>query len=315
MYSFNRLVNIQYLYTKFNENIKLIIKDELEKNEQLGSTKDKKRIFLVESSKSPFTMLEIGKLREQTFQSVGEGTGKEFDLDEYDEIYKHIVLWDDEEMEIIGSYRLGEISNIIENHGVNKIYNSELFDFSDDFIEKLKSSIELGRSFVQSKYWGSYALDYLWQGIGAYLSNYPNVQYLWGAVSISDSFPLEAKSLIVHYHQKWFGDDNNLAMAKNPFKINVKNIEYSKEILNAQTPNEDFLNLKKELRKYELSCPILLRKYVDLCEYGGAKFLDFGIDEGFANSIDCLILVDLSMIKEDFRKRYYTIVEEAELIN
>lgn len=309
MYNFNTIIKIQSLIAKYNDK-SLIIRDEIMDCLKLGETKDKKMIVLMESEKCPYSILEIGRLREITFRSVGEGTGKEFDLDEYDEIYKHIVLWDNEELEIVGSYRLGEIGDIIEKYGVGRIYNAELFNFSDKFIEMIKNSIELGRAFVQAKYWGTYALDYLWQGIGAYLSNFTNVKYLWGAVSISDSFPSLAKTILINYHKKWYEGEKGLVLAKEQFKSDLMDDFYSKSKLLGKNPQEDFIIMKSELKKLDVSCPVLLRKYVDLCEYGGTQFLDFGVDKSFSNSIDCFIIVDTEKIKLDFKKRYYTNFEE-----
>lgn len=289
------------------------LKFELAQNHILGKTTDNKRIYLIDAELSPNLLKEIGRLRELTFRKVGEGTGKVVDLDKYDKIYKHIVLWDEENLEIVGSYRLGIVGDIIKNYGLKKIYNSELFTFYDDFIPILNKSVELGRSFVQMRYWGTNALDYLWQGIGAYLSDNPNIKYLWGAVSISDTFQNDAKSMIVYYHKKWFNQDKRYATAINQFKLSESEIYNYSNIFNGKNHNEDFLILKKALRNYNVTCPVLLRKYVDICEYGGASFLDFGIDEGFANSIDCLILVDIHKLKPEFKKRYYKNHSESNL--
>lgn len=290
------------------------LKFELAQNQIIGKTTDNKKIYLVDAELSPNILKEIGRLRELTFRKVGEGTGKVIDLDKYDKIYKHIVLWDEENLEIVGSYRLGVINEIIKNYGLQKIYNSELFNFYDDFIPILNKSVELGRSFVQMKYWGTNALDYLWQGIGAYLTENPEVKYLWGAVSISDSFHNDAKAMIVYYHQKWFKETKRYATSKNQFKLSENDIHKYSQIFYGENYNADFMILKKALRNYNVTCPVLLRKYVEICEYGGASFLDFGIDEGFANSIDCLILVVIEKLKPEFKKRYYkTHSEKLEL--
>ena len=284
---------------------KVILKNELKNSELLGTTKDGKKIFLVEFDNSHNVIMEIARLREFTFRKVGEGTGKTFDMDDYDKIYKHIVLWDDENLEIVGSYRLGVCSEIIEKHGIEKIYNTEQFVFNKEFNTYLANAVELGRSFVQMKYWGSHALDYLWQGIGAFLSKYPEHKYLFGAVSISDNYPPEAKAMLVNYHRKWFMSDENLAKAKNPYSHSEKMDNDVNPILDGETPKDDFMNLKRALRNFGMTIPVLVRRYVDITEFGGTKFIDFGVDESFANSIDCFIVVNLNMLKEDFRNRYY----------
>lgn len=284
---------------------KTILKDEISKTERLGKTKDKKSIFLVEMHSSPNVMEEIARLREITFRKVGEGTGRIKDLDDYDSYYKHIVVWDDDNLEIVGSYRLGICKEIIEKHGMDKIYNTEQFIFNDSFKPILEKGVEVGRSFVQMKYWGTYALDYLWQGIGSFLSKYPEYKYLFGAVSISDSYPKDAKNMLIYYHKKWFSDDRNLVTAKNPYHFNQNSIDSVSHLFESKEVKQDFRNLKNAMRQFGMSIPTLIRRYVDLTEFGGTKFIDYGVDEGFGNSIDCFIVVDLNMIQEDFKKRYY----------
>lgn len=284
---------------------KELLKQDINKAERLGKTKDKKSIFLVEMSSSPNILEEIARLREITFRKVGEGTGKIKDLDDYDSYYKHIVVWDDENLEIVGSYRLGFCGEIIKNQGMNSIYNTEQFIFNDSFKPILEKGVEVGRSFVQMKYWGTYALDYLWQGIGSFLSKYPEYEYLFGAVSISDTYPKDAKNMLIYYHKKWFSDDRNLVSAKNPYYFNQKSIDSVAHLFSSDDVKEDFKNLKNSMRQFGMSIPTLIRRYVDLTEHGGTKFIDYGVDEGFGNSIDCFIVVDLKMIKEDFKKRYY----------
>ena len=282
-----------------------LVLSDLNKMELLGETKDSKKIYLADISNAKNLQMEIGRLREITFRKVGEGTGKTYDLDDYDHFYKHIVLWDEKDHEIVGSYRLGICKEIIANKGIKGIYNSELFDFNDNFNPVLDETVELGRSFVQMKYWGSNALDYLWQGIGAFLSNYPEYRYLFGAVSISDNYPEAAKALLILYHEKWFMNKENYAKSQNPFRVSESLRRELSPMFDADEPKKDFMTLKKALREFGLSVPVLLRRYVELTELGGSTFIDFGVDESFGNSVDCLILVDLKLIKEDFKKRYY----------
>lgn len=283
----------------------LLIKD-LDKSVLLGQTKDNKSIYLTEFKIAPNLLEEIGRLREITFRKVGEGTGKTKDLDKYDEYYKHIVVWDEQDLEIVGSYRLGICKEILKNGDKSLIYNSEQFDFHSEFNDILNKGIEMGRSFVQMRYWGSSALDYLWQGIGAYLSKYEGFEYLFGAVSISDSYPSDAKNMLVYYHKKWFSDERKMVSSKNPFIMEEKALENIKPIFDGDNHKEDFLKLKMSIRQFSMSVPTLLRRYVDLTDFGGTKFLDFGVDESFANSIDCFVVVDLKMLRADFKERYYT---------
>lgn len=281
-----------------------IIKLELSQSEVLGFASDSKIIYLVDGSKSN-VIKEIARLREVTFRKVGEGTGNKQDSDNYDTYYKHIVLWDEKRLDIIGSYRIGICKDIIENYGIRGLYNSVEFSFSDEFKEILESSVEMGRSFIQQKYWKSNALDQLWQGIGSYLSKNPEIKYLFGAVSISDSYSEFAKSLIVGFYTKWHKDNSELSSAKTKFIISKSMQSDVNEILNSANYQEDFINLKKTLKNIGYSVPVLFKRYSELCEQDGVKFIDFGVDEAFSNVVDGLILLDLSRMKENYKERYY----------
>ncbi len=282
---------------------RLKIKKEIDKCELLLQNKNCE-LYFTDYYSSPNTIKEISRLREITFRKVGEGTGKKQDFDYYDFHYKHLVLWNPNELEIIGSYRIGIISEIIVKHGIEGIYNSEQFHFSDNFLPVLKDSLELGRSFIQQKYWRTMSLDLLWQGIGLILQNHPNIMYLFGSVSLSDNYSNFAKDLIVSYYKKWYSNPNDFAKAKNVYVISKMN---ESEIINLLIGNdfkEDYQNLKASLKNYGCSVPVLYRQYIDLCNYGGADFIDFNIDNNFSNSVDGLILVDLNQIKEHKLERY-----------
>lgn len=280
------------------------IRLELKTQKLLCKVSDAKKVYLVDFMQAESVASEIARLREITFRKVGEGTGRKSDIDKFDFIYKHIALWDEENLEIAGSYRLGLCSEIIDKYGINAIYNSDHFLFSKNFEPIIYKSLELGRSFIQQKYWRSNALDMLWQGIGAYLQMNPSIEYLFGAVSISNSYSDFAKSLIVSYYRKWYSANEDYALGKRQYIVS-KNLEIEiASILHGRTIAEDFKNLKSSLKALGYSVPVLFRKYVDLCNEGGAKFLDFNIDPDFSNSVDGLMLIDIKYIKEDFRSRY-----------
>jgi hypothetical protein len=265
-----------------------------------------KIIYLAEYDTAPNVLKEISRLRELTFRKVGEGTGKTYDMDIYDLYYKHIVMWDAENLEIVGSYRLGLTSEIIGKYGKKGLYNASQFTLNNNFDEILNKSIEVGRSFIQQKYWRSNALDYIWQGIGAYLSDKPEIKYLWGAVSISDSYSELCKGLIISYYKKWYNGNNSLVTPKQEFQLSRKVNEDVHQILTGDNFIDDFKNLKNALKSYNFSIPILYRRYTDLTEYGGSSFISFCVDVHFNNSIDGLIVVDLSQLKDDVKSRYYS---------
>lgn len=282
-----------------------MIKLELTNSQLLGLTHDNKKIFLTTKSDSPNTINEVARLRELTFRKVGEGTGKKMDIDKYDSHYSHLIVWDDSELEIIGAYRIGSGKYIMNKLGQDGFYTSTLFNYTNEFSSRyLSESIELGRSFVQSKYWNSNALNYLWQGIGGYLKYDSTVKYLFGGVSISNNYPHEAKELIVSYFNKWYGDNSNLAEAKRKFVISQNVIDEHSRLFTGETAKEDYKILKRMLKPLGYTVPVLYKHYAELCEAGGVKFIDFGTDPDFENCIDGLILVDVSLIKEEKKQKF-----------
>jgi len=280
------------------------IRIELRRGELLGMTSDNKHIYLIEHENAPSIINEIGRLREYSFRKVGEGSGRSRDIDEYDRYYHHLVLWDDEALEVAGAYRIGECGWILSWLGKEGLYLDDLCDMGESFEDILEDAIELGRSFVQPKYWGSRALDYLWQGIGAYLSHNPQIKYMCGPVSISGSFPKHAQEALVYFYTLYFGSDHVLVRAKSPYRLSDYVKKEFRELFAGDDYNEDFKRLKDYLKSFDVSVPTLYKQYSELCEEGGIEFMDFGIDTDFNNCIDGYILVDIRKIKEAKRQRY-----------
>jgi putative hemolysin len=278
------------------------LKEELANSKLLGKTNDNKLIYLFKYQPHSAVMKEIGRLREVTFRKVEEGTGKKRDLDNFDEYYKHIVLWDENRLEIVGSYRIGNSREILQTRGFEGFYTNSLFKFEKEFKKYLENSIELGRSFVQPAYWGSKALDYLWQGIGAYLYNNPDIKYMFGTVSLSASLPQDALNAIVYYYQKYYSTDEKLVTEIKPFK--VSNTNELSNLFSNKTQKDDYMALRDYLRNYSVTIPTLYKHYTELCEDGGVEFLGFNIDEDFNDCIDGFILVKIDKVKEKKRKRY-----------
>ena len=284
------------------------LKKELKKSSLLGLTKDNKKIYLYEYSlKNSAILNELGRLREISFRKVGEGANKKRDIDKYDRYYKHIILWDDEALEIVGAYRIGLTEDIRTKLGDAALYTNTLFEYNDKLNDYLDDSIELGRSFVQPKYWGSRALDYLWQGIGAYLKNNPQIKYMYGPVSISRNYPKVAKDMILYFYDYYFRDKEGLVSARLPYKINLDD-EYLQQFITELDGNDyskDFKLLKKALGFLELSVPTLYKQYADLCEEGGIHFCAYNIDKDFSDCVDSFILVSIDKVKEKQKKRYF----------
>lgn len=251
-------------------------------------------------------MREIARLRELSFRAVGEGCGKQRDTDRYDMHYQHMILWDDDDMEVAGAYRwratgLGGVPAV----DVAELYTHELFSFGDSFAPVLAQGLELGRSFVQPRYWGRRSLDYLWQGIGAYLRTRPDIRYLFGPVSLSQSYPPHALAMLVYFYSRYFpamAEDG--AQARLPFRLDAAQQHELAQLFNAGHYAGDFRVLKEQLQQMGLAVPTLYKQYTELCEDGGVEFLDFNIDPAFANCIDGLVVVDLQQVKPSRLQRY-----------
>ncbi|NVJ61163.1 MAG: lysophospholipid acyltransferase family protein [Gammaproteobacteria bacterium] len=278
--------------------------EHLSKHDRIGETPDGKQIFLCQNLSDSPILREIGRLREFSFRTVGEGTGFKRDTDQYDRYYFHLVLWDNKALEIVGAYRFCDAAKVISEKGLDGLYTNSLFEFGSNMESYLSQSLELGRSFVQPKYWGKRSLDYLWYGIGAFLKRNPQYRYLFGPVSISDQLPQRAKDLLVYFYSLYFSENSLNAHSYNPY---VFDDELSKQLKTNFTGNDykkDFVELKSLLGNLGVSVPTLYKQYTELCEEGGVKFLDFGRDPEFAGCVDGLVLVDTHLLKEKKKKRY-----------
>jgi putative hemolysin len=279
------------------------IKKALHQSEILGETRDGKKIFLYDYMDDCPVISEIARLRELTFRCVEEGTGLALDLDQFDNYYRHIVLWDENDLEIVGAYRIGEGREIMKNRGIEGFYTHTLFDLESYFSSYLPQSVELGRSFVQPRYWGQHSLEYLWYGIGAYLRSRPDIKYLFGPVSLSNSYPPLAKELIIAFYQHHFGQGLPHAQARYPFHISIANQKFALREFSSDY-STSFKILNSELKKLGVKVPTLYKQYVELCVDNGCHFIGFNIDPDFNNCIDSLIMVEVDKIAPKKRHRY-----------
>ena len=248
-------------------------------------------------------MREVGRLREVSFRCVGEGTGEKQDIDRYDAHYRHLILWDEEDLEIVGAYRLAEAWRM-SNSEDDQLYSSTLFNYSPAMQQFFEQGIELGRSFVQPRYWGKRSLDYLWYGIGAYLKRHPEVRYMFGPVSLSNSYPQHAKDLLVYFYTLYFPDQDKLGRSFTPYSIKPEAEKAISILFTGEDYKEDFKTLKQQMDFVNCAVPTLYKQYADVCEEGGVRFLDFGVDADFNFCVDGLVLVDMDYLKEKKRNRY-----------
>lgn len=271
--------------------------------ERLGTSPDGKAIYLYQRNqdiRSPI-LRELGRLREIAFRAVGEGSGKRRDLDSYDDDYYHLVLWDEDELDIVGAYRFIPTEKQIETKGLAGIYSASLFHYDEGMFPILAQGIELGRSFIQPKYWGKRGLDYLWLGIGAYLAKYPQYRYLFGPVSISGAMPVAARDLLIAFYRLYFSAEQSMAQSHQPYPASLPQVLAQFAGDNYQ---DDLVKLKSLLNNIGCSIPTLYKQYTELCEPGGVQFMDFGTDPSFNDCIDGLVLVDLTKLKPTRYQRY-----------
>ena len=248
-------------------------------------------IHIVDFKNQPNTTLEIGRLRELSFRKSGGGTGKSFDLDEYDQrdeaYYKQLIVWDPDEKQIIGGYRFLLGSDIVESKKYNHTATNHLFNFSTQFLKNIfPYTIELGRSFVQPAYQPSsgnrksiFSLDNLWDGLGALVVDYPNIKYFFGKVTMYPDYNKMGRDLILGFLSYFFPNKENWIEAKNPLKGHHDISFFIKKIENLEYKLA-YKELIKSLRDLECSLPPLIAAYMNLSltmrSFGTALNTNFG---------------------------------------
>ena len=217
-------------------------------------------IYIVDAHTCPNTMREIGRLREIAFRSAGGGTGKECDIDQYDTMQppcRQLIVWEPESRLILGGYRfiIGEDIRMDAN-GRPRIATSHMFDFSDKFIrDYLPQTLELGRSFVRLEYQSSragakalYALDNLWDGLGALTVVYPQIRYLFGKVTMYPSYSCECRNMILYFMNKYFPDPDHLVRPRNPLDTHI-DTEAMQRLFTGADFKADYRILNTEIRR------------------------------------------------------------------
>ncbi|PCK30923.1 GNAT family N-acyltransferase [Pseudoalteromonas piscicida] len=280
------------------------LKKAVEACECIGETPDGMQIYVYQYTGSSVIFRELGRLREIAFRAVGEGSGNRRDIDKYDMHYHHLLLWDTKQLELVGAYRLASAKQVIEEHGQAGLYTDSLFSYSEAMAPFFEKGLELGRSFVQPKYWGRKSLDYLWYGIGAFVKRYPEHRYMFGAVSLSNALPDEAKAMLVYHYQHYFSNLAGVATPNNEMKLSNEQLSRYQQMFRGNDVKEDFAELKHILANMGAQVPTLFKQYTELCEEQGVNFLSFSIDPDFNNCIDGLVLVDLAKLKDQKAKRY-----------
>jgi len=229
-------------------------------------------LYIFSAQDCPNLMREVGRLREFTFRSAGGGTGLSVDIDDYDtctNCYKQLIVWDPKDKEIVGGYRFHKVDPT-KGEEIN-LSTKHLFNFSEKFqVEYMPYMIELGRSFVQPKYQsifrlgkGIYALDNLWDGIGALIVKNPNIKYFFGKVTMYNSYNNDARNLLLYFFEKYFKDSEGLVTPIYPMEVEMDREKFAK-IFHGESYKEDYKILSHEIRALGEKIPPLINSYMNL---------------------------------------------------
>jgi putative hemolysin len=259
-------------------------------------------LFAVERSRIPKAMREIGRLREIAFRSVGEGSGKPFDVDRFDDTYVQLVLWDRDARCIVGGYRAGVVSKVTRGVGIDGLYTSTLFEYAPRLLEELGDAVELGRSFVRPEYQRQpLPLFLLWKGIGAFMLSRGH-RRMFGPVSISNDYNSMSKELIMEFleRHRLSTPFAPLVTPRHPPERREIASWTDRERAEATADIHHVEKLIEEIERGQRAVPVLLRHYLRL----NARLLALNVDPDFGEVIDALMLVDLAQIDERIIRHY-----------
>lgn len=269
-------------------------------------------IYVVDAKSCPNTMREIGRLREIAFRTAGGGTGKDCDIDFYDTMEppcRQLIVWEPESRLILGGYRfiLGE--DIRVENGVPRIATSHMFSFSPEFIrDYLPQTLELGRSFVRLEYQSSragakalYALDNLWDGLGALTVVYPQIKYLFGKVTMYPSYSTECRNMLLYFLHKHFADHEGLVRPITPLQVDI-DLEAMRKLFVGEDFKTDYRILNQAIREHGLNIPPLVNAYMSLSPT--MKMFGTAINDEFGDVEESGIFFAIDEIFEEKKHRH-----------
>ncbi len=256
-------------------------------------------VYCCPKSLIPNTMTEIARSREITYREVGEGTGKPFDSDQFDDYYYHLFIWDKAADKLVGSYRIGLGRQILEKHGLRGFYIYTLFKINKKLEPLLNDSLELGRSFIVKDYQKKATpLFLLWKALFVLLVKY-DYRYLIGPVSISGNYSEEAKSLAANF--LWHNYANK-TYSKFIHNRNKTSLAFPKNINKAAfyaTVGNDFNKLDAFIADIDPGyiTPVLVKQYISLLR---TTVLGFNVDPDFNDCLDALMVMDIKNAPRSF---------------
>lgn len=298
-----------------NVDVKQIKKELTDEKFIRHSNFDQNEIYSVTAHDSPAIMDEIGRLRELAFREAGGGTGKAADIDKYDTAspaYKQLIVWNPREEEIIGGYRYFNCHRTppeIGSDGCPKLATSGLFVFSDEFKnDYLPYTLELGRSFVSPRYQSRsagrkslFALDNLWDGLGALIVNDPEIKYLFGKVTMYTSFNQRARDMILHFLKTQFPDPHKLVFPRKALPTHVPRQELE-AIFTGDSYKENYKILSRQVRSLNEIIPPLINSYMNLSST--MKTFGTALNEHFGGVEETGILITIADIYKTKKERH-----------
>lgn len=253
-------------------------------------------VFFSSYSEIPSIMREIGRQRELTFRQIGEGSNLPFDLDQYDEHYRHLFLWDSEDEKLVGSYRMALGSEVMKKYGIDGFYTSSLFQFDPELQPFFRKVIEMGRAYISVEYQQKpLPLFLLWRGIVHVCLRNPEHKFLMGGVSISDKFSEFSKSLMIEFMRSHYYDSAvaQYIHPKKEFKVKLKDRDKNL-FFEAVESNLNKLDKIIDDLEPEMRLPVLIKKYIKQ----NAKVVSFNVDPNFNDAIDGLMYIRISELPE-----------------
>lgn len=269
-------------------------------------------IYIVDALSCPNTMREIGRLREIAFRTAGGGTGKDCDIDFYDTMTppcRQLIVWEPVSKLILGGYRFIIGDDILVENGVPRIATSHMFRFSKRFIDEyLPQTLELGRSFVRPEYQSSrtgakalYALDNLWDGLGALTVIYPQIKYLFGKVTMYPSYSTECRNLLLYFLNKHFPDKEGLVWPISPLRTEIDTAAMER-LFTGSDFKTDYRILNHAIREYGLNIPPLVNSYMSLSPT--MRMFGTAINDEFGDVEESGIFFAISEILEEKKRRH-----------
>lgn len=293
---------------------KELIKSELTVQKRVRSTnKANNEIYVFTAHDSPNLMREVGRLREIAFRHYGGGTGLEADIDKYDTMeipYRQLIVWDPENEEILGGYRFIYGSDVeFDEQGKPMLATAHLLNFSQEFIhEYLPYTVELGRSFVSLEYQstllgrkGIFALDNLWDGLGALTVIDPDIRYFFGKVTMYGTYNKDARNMILYFLNKHFPDTKQMVTPIEPL-VTDTDFGKMKQLFHGRNFKEDYKILNREVRALGYNIPPLINAYMSLSP--SMRFFGTAINDEFGQVEESGILIEIDQILEEKRARH-----------